>query len=38
MVYKFDSLEACWERIKADIYWSADIWDKEKLFVRELAA
>ncbi|TXT13592.1 hypothetical protein VHUM_00959 [Vanrija humicola] len=36
MVLRFPTLEACWERIKADKYWTAGVWDKEKLRVHEI--
>ncbi|WWD20699.1 hypothetical protein CI109_105175 [Kwoniella shandongensis] len=36
MVYKLDTLEQVWDRIKEDVYWRKDIWDKEKIIVDEL--
>ncbi|WOO80935.1 Aspercryptin biosynthesis cluster protein B [Vanrija pseudolonga] len=36
MVLRFPTLEACWERIKADKYWTGGVWDKEKLRVHEI--
>ncbi|KAL7422876.1 hypothetical protein Q5752_002173 [Cryptotrichosporon argae] len=34
-VYKMPSREAVWERIKADVYWTAGVWDKDRVFVEE---
>ncbi|WVO20512.1 hypothetical protein I312_101093 [Cryptococcus bacillisporus CA1280] len=36
MVYKMDTLEQVWTRLKEDVYWRADIWDKERIIVEEL--
>ncbi|KAK6906607.1 hypothetical protein I203_100593 [Kwoniella mangroviensis CBS 8507] len=36
MVYQMNSLEDVWDRLKEDVYWRANIWDKEKLIVEEL--
>ncbi|KAK4685810.1 uncharacterized protein P7C73_g4328, partial [Tremellales sp. Uapishka_1] len=36
MIYEFPSLEACWARLKEDVYWTADVWNKEKMAVEEL--
>ncbi|KAK8850517.1 hypothetical protein IAR55_004435 [Kwoniella newhampshirensis] len=36
MVYKMDTLDQVWDRLKEDVYWRADIWDKEKIIVDEL--
>lgn len=36
MVYKMDTLEQVWARLKEDVYWRADIWDKERIIVEEL--
>lgn len=37
MIYRYPSLEAAWERIKRDPYWTGGVWDKEKLEIRQLA-
>lgn len=36
MVYELPNLTAVWDRLKEDVYWRADIWDKEKIIVEEL--
>jgi uncharacterized protein YciI len=36
MIYQFDTLEQCWDRLKADVYWKAGVWDKERMVVEEL--
>jgi hypothetical protein len=36
MVYELPNLAAVWDRLKEDVYWRADIWDKEKIIVEEL--
>ncbi|RSH85295.1 hypothetical protein EHS25_005102 [Saitozyma podzolica] len=36
MIYRFDSIEECWARLKADVYWTAGVWDKERMEVEEL--
>lgn len=36
MVYKMDTLEQVWTRLKEDVYWRAGIWDKERIIVEEL--
>ncbi|WVR08544.1 hypothetical protein IAU60_005599 [Kwoniella sp. DSM 27419] len=36
MVYQMDTLEQVWDRLKEDVYWRVDIWDKEKIIVDEL--
>ncbi|WVQ85957.1 hypothetical protein IAT38_008125 [Cryptococcus sp. DSM 104549] len=36
MVYKMDTLEQVWDRLKEDVYWRADIWDKDRIIVEEL--
>jgi hypothetical protein len=30
------SLEDAWARVKDDVYWTANIWDKERVIVEEL--
>ncbi|GJE97298.1 YCII domain-containing protein [Phanerochaete sordida] len=32
-VYQAASLEAMWEIIKSDLYWTGNVWDKEKTVV-----
>jgi len=34
MVLRAESEEAAWAVIKADHYWSSNVWDKEKIIVR----
>ncbi|WWC65045.1 uncharacterized protein I303_107659 [Kwoniella dejecticola CBS 10117] len=36
MVYQMNSLEEVWARLKEDVYWRKDVWDKERLIVEEL--
>lgn len=36
MIYKLDTLDECWARLKADVYWTAGVWDKERMQVEEL--
>ncbi|GFZ48085.1 hypothetical protein JCM24511_05833 [Saitozyma sp. JCM 24511] len=36
MIYRFDTIEECWARLKADVYWTAGVWDKERMEVEEL--
>lgn len=36
MVYEYPTLEDCWARLKEDVYWTADIWDKDRIIVEEL--
>ena len=36
MIYVMPSLDDVWKRLKEDVYWTAGIWDKERLIVEEL--
>ena len=36
LIYKSDTEEQAWERLKSDAYWTGDVWDKEKLTVYQL--
>jgi hypothetical protein len=36
MLYRYPTIEQAWTRIKADPYWTGDVWDKERVVVREL--
>lgn len=36
MMYVMPDLDAVWERLKEDVYWTADIWDKDRVIVEEL--
>lgn len=38
MLLRFPTKEQAWDRIKADKYWTAGVWDKEKTQVNELIA
>jgi hypothetical protein len=38
MIFRFPTLDACWDRIKEDVYWSAGVWDKEGARVDQLLA
>lgn len=37
MIYRFPTIEAAWARLKADVYWMDNVWDKEKVTVHEFA-
>lgn len=36
MIYRYPTIEACWERIKRDVYWTEDVWDRDQVVVREI--
>lgn len=36
MVYKFDKVEDVWNRLREDVFWKSDIWDKDRVIVEEL--
>ncbi|TXT04830.1 hypothetical protein VHUM_04098 [Vanrija humicola] len=36
MIYRYPTLEAVWERIKGDAYWTQGVWDRERVVVREI--
>jgi hypothetical protein len=36
MLYRYPTIEDCWARIKGDAYWTDDVWDKERVVVREI--
>lgn len=36
MILRQPTIEAAWDRIKADEYWKQGVWDKEKVVVREI--
>jgi hypothetical protein len=35
-IYVMPTLEDVWKRLREDIYWTADIWDKDRVIVEEL--
>ncbi|TXT15900.1 hypothetical protein VHUM_00403 [Vanrija humicola] len=35
LLYRLDTIEEAWERVKADVYWTGDVWDKNAVVVRE---
>jgi len=35
-IYVMPTLEDVWKRLKEDVYWTADIWDKDRVIVEEL--
>lgn len=37
MIYQFETREECVARLQADVYWTAGVWDKERMEVEELA-
>jgi hypothetical protein len=36
MIFRLPTLEAVWERVKDDAYWTAGVWDRENATVDEL--
>lgn len=36
MIIRAENLGAAWARIKADVYWTAGVWDKDKMKVEQL--
>lgn len=36
MIYVMPSLDDVWKRLKEDVYWTSNVWDKERLIVEEL--
>lgn len=36
MVLVYDDVEQVWARLREDVYWANDIWDKERIIVEEL--
>ncbi|KAK1923136.1 hypothetical protein DB88DRAFT_541316 [Papiliotrema laurentii] len=36
MIFVADDIEQVWARIKADVYWENNVWDKEKVAVHPL--
>lgn len=36
MIYVMPGVDDVWKRLKEDVYWTADIWDKDRLIVEEL--
>jgi len=36
LIFRAANLDAAWERIKDDIYWTSGVWDKEKSTVHQL--
>ncbi|BEJ01839.1 hypothetical protein CcaverHIS631_0605210 [Cutaneotrichosporon cavernicola] len=37
MMLRYPSLEEAWERVKADVYWTAGVWDHDRTFVTHIA-
>ena len=35
-IFVFPSLEDVWNRLKEDVYWTSNIWDKDRIIVEEL--
>lgn len=35
MIFRMNTIEEVWTRIKDDVYWTQGIWDKEKVDVKE---
>ncbi|KAL1408495.1 hypothetical protein Q8F55_005307 [Vanrija albida] len=38
LLLRYGTIEEAWARVKADPYWTGNVWDKEKVVVRELIA
>ena len=36
MIFVYDTLEEAWDRLKKDAYWTAWVWDKDRIIVEEL--
>jgi hypothetical protein len=36
MIFRFDTIDQVWARIKDDLYWTAGVWDKENARVDQL--
>jgi hypothetical protein len=37
MMLRYASLEEAWDRVKADVYYTAGVWDPERVFVSQIA-
>ncbi|KAK1925927.1 hypothetical protein DB88DRAFT_219488 [Papiliotrema laurentii] len=35
MIFRAETVEKAWEKIKTDVYWTEGIWDQDKVVVRE---
>lgn len=35
MIFHSESLETAWERIREDVYYTAGVWDKDKVAVNQ---
>jgi len=35
MIFRAESLDSAWERIKTDVYWTEGVWDREGCVLRE---
>lgn len=36
MIYRYNTIEECWARIKGDAYWTNGVWDPERVVVKEI--
>lgn len=36
MMLRYDTLEEAWERVKWDVYWTAGVWDHDRLVLEQL--
>ena len=35
LLFRADSLEDAWKRIRDDVYWTAGVWDQDRCVVEE---
>jgi hypothetical protein len=35
MIFHSDSLDTAWDRIKGDVYYTAGVWDSDRIVVEE---
>ncbi|WWD09721.1 hypothetical protein V865_007849 [Kwoniella europaea PYCC6329] len=37
MIYRYQTIEQAWSRLRADPYWIEGVWDKDRTTIHELA-
>lgn len=35
MIFHSETLDTAWERIKEDVYWTAGVWDRDRLVINQ---
>lgn len=35
LLLRYDSLEEAWARVRADVYWTAGVWDHDRLVLEQ---